>query len=75
MTRSEENGGVACLDWLQGPVTRFPKDHRDTTGAKLGASWGGTASVRNRLIQCGTESMTRISGFVHTLQARDRVIR
>jgi len=35
MTRSEENGGVACLAWLQGPVTRCPQDHRDLAGTKL----------------------------------------
>ena len=46
MTRSEENGGVACLDWLQGPVTRFPQDHRDASGAKLKVPHMGWNRVR-----------------------------
>ena len=46
MTGSEENGGVACLDWLQGPVTRFPQDHRDASGAKLKVPHMGWNRVR-----------------------------
>ena len=35
MARSEENGGVDCLGFFDGTVTRFPRNHSDTDGAKL----------------------------------------
>lgn len=35
MARSEENGGVDCLGFFEGTVTRFPKSHRDADGSKL----------------------------------------
>ena len=48
MTRSEENGGVDCLDWLHGPVARFPRDHRDTSGLKLKVPHMGWNRVRRK---------------------------
>lgn len=48
MTHSEENGGVACLDWLQGPVDRFPYDHRDAAGVKLKVPHMGWNRVKQR---------------------------
>ena len=78
MTRSEENGGVACLDWLQGPVTRFPQDHRDAAGAKLKVPHMGW----NRVRQTSTHPMwngmrtTRISIlFIAFMCPRISVIR
>ena len=35
MARSEENGGVDCLAFFDGTVTRFPHKHSDADGAKL----------------------------------------
>jgi glutamine amidotransferase len=33
--RSEENGGVDCLGYFDGTVTRFPRNHTDADGSKL----------------------------------------
>jgi len=35
MARSEENGGVDCLGFFDGTVTRFPRNHSDADGTKL----------------------------------------
>jgi glutamine amidotransferase len=35
LTHSEENGGVDCLDLVQGEVRFFGEDHRDTDGSRL----------------------------------------
>ena len=35
MARSDENGGVDCLGYFDGTVTRFPRNHSDADGTKL----------------------------------------
>ncbi len=54
MTRSEENGGVDCLDLgCMGQVARFPRDHRDASGVKLKVPHMGW----NRVKQSATHPM------------------
>ena len=77
MTRSEENGGVACLDWLQGPSHDFLRII-ETRRAKLKVPHMGWNRVRQTsLIQCGTElRTTRISIlFIAFMCPRISVIR
>lgn len=50
MTRSEENGGVDCLDWLPGPVVRFPYEHCDERGAKLKVPHMGWNRVKQQSV-------------------------
>ena len=50
MARSDENGGVDCLGFFDGTVTRFPRNHSDTDGTKLKVphmGWNQVAQSRN----------------------------
>ena len=50
MARSDENGGVDCLGFFDGTVTRFPKNHSDTDGTKLKVphmGWNQVAQSQN----------------------------
>ena len=50
MARSEENGGVDCLGFFDGTVTRFPRNHSDTDGTKLKVphmGWNQVAQSQN----------------------------
>ena len=50
MARSEENGGVDCLGFFDGTVTRFPRNHSDTDGRKLKVphmGWNQVAQSQN----------------------------
>ena len=50
MARSEENGGVDCLGFFDGTVTRFPRNHSDAHGTKLKVphmGWNQVAQSQN----------------------------
>ena len=50
MATSDENGGVDCLGFFDGTVTRFPRNHSDTDGTKLKVphmGWNQVAQSRN----------------------------
>ena len=50
MARSEENGGVDCLGFFDGTVTRFPRNHSDADGTKLKVphmGWNQVAQSQN----------------------------
>lgn len=50
MARSDENGGVDCLGYFDGTVTRFPRNHSDADGTKLKVphmGWNQVAQSQN----------------------------
>jgi glutamine amidotransferase len=76
MTRSEENGGVDCLDMIPGEVRFFGNPLTDSSGQRLKVPHMGWNEVRQRMdhpLWAGIADMTRFY-FVHSyyVHARDR---
>ena len=68
MARSEENGGVDCLGFFDGTVTRFPRNHTDADGAKLKVphmGWNQVAQSRDHPLWDGIENNAYFY-FVHS---------
>ena len=71
LTHSEENGGVDCLDLVQGEVRYFGDDHRDADGARLKVPHMGWNQVQQTLdhpLWQGIENGSRFY-FVHSYYA------
>jgi glutamine amidotransferase len=68
MTRSEENGGVACLDTIPGEVVFFGEHHRDTDGERLKVphmGWNSVTPTGAHPLWQGIDSGARFY-FVHS---------
>ena len=68
MERSEENGGVDCLGFFSGTVTRFPRNHSDADGAKLKVphmGWNQVAQSQDHPLWDGIEDNAYFY-FVHS---------
>ena len=68
MTRSEENGGVDCLDLIPGEVRYFGNPLRDGDGQRLKVphmGWNRVSQVRDHPLWQGIEDGTRFY-FVHS---------
>ena len=68
MTRSEENGGVACLGMVPGEVRYFGDAHRDAEGARLKVphmGWNEVRQIGEHPLWSGIERGTRFY-FVHS---------
>lgn len=76
MTRSEENGGVDCLDYIPGEVRFFGNPLRDANGARLKVphmGWNRVRQVRPHPLWRGIDDGERFY-FVHSyhVHAEDR---
>lgn len=76
MTRSEENGGVDCLDMIPGEVRYFGNPLTDSSGARLKVphmGWNEVRQTREHPLWAGIPDMTRFY-FVHSyyVHAEDR---
>jgi len=76
MTRSEENGGVDCLDVLQGEVRHFGSPLEDADGRRLKVphmGWNTVEQTMDHPLWRGIPDRTRFY-FVHSyfVQAQDR---
>ena len=76
MTRSEENGGVPCLDIIPGEVRYFGNPLMDAAGQRLKVphmGWNEVRQVRDHPLWQGIPDMTRFY-FVHSyyVHAEDR---
>ena len=68
MSRSEENGGVACLDVLPGKVAFFGETHQSDDGERLKVphmGWNAVQPVSDHPLWRGIEPDTRFY-FVHS---------
>ena len=68
MTRSDENEGVACLDWVPGEVRFFGDAHRDEAGTRLKVphmGWNTVALAMAHPLWHGIEPGERFY-FVHS---------
>jgi glutamine amidotransferase len=76
MTRSEENGGVPCLDVIHGEVRYFGKAQQDADGQRLKVphmGWNEVRQVGNHPLWAGIPDQSRFY-FVHSyyVVAEDR---
>ncbi len=76
MTHSEENGGVDCLDMLQGEVRHFGSPLQDANGQRLKVphmGWNAVEQTMAHPLWRGIPDLTRFY-FVHSyyVQAQDR---
>ncbi|NQX87853.1 MAG: imidazole glycerol phosphate synthase subunit HisH [Halioglobus sp.] len=76
MSRSEENGGVECLDMIPGEVRYFGDPLTDGSGERLKVphmGWNEVRQCRGHPLWAGIADMTRFY-FVHSyyVQAADR---
>jgi glutamine amidotransferase len=68
MTRSEENGGVDCLDTIPGQVVFFGEHHQDASDERLKVphmGWNRVAPAKPHPLWRGIETGTRFY-FVHS---------
>ena len=68
MTRSDENEGIACLDWVPGEVRFFGDAHRDEAGTRLKVphmGWNTVALAMAHPLWHGIEPGERFY-FVHS---------
>ena len=66
MSRSEENGGVACLDVLPGKVVFFGEAHQSDDGERLKVphmGWNAVQPVIDHTLWRGIETDTRFYFF------------
>ena len=71
MTRSEENGGVACLDIIPGEVVFFGEHHRDAHGERLKVphmGWNNVKIEKKHELFSGIEDK-QFFYFVHSFVA------
>ena len=76
LTDSDENGGIACIDYIPGQVKRFPNGMIDEQGNVLKVphmGWNEVATIRSHPLWEGIASGTRFY-FVHSyyVDAADR---